>query len=293
MLTECPSCKKVISTINHGSQVCPKCSSLIHIGNPVKDEESRVLKSADQMKKELKKDTEKLHKEIDKEIEKKVSSGTGFFKGTPWDNWKTMGMGEAFIKTTVEIYRRPSKFFHNMKYAARPGMIPIYGLIAAFLAVLFQTFWMIKFFRSLFPDFATFKEAVAKLEGLGAALLSDQEKLRMIFDSMNPETSVLIAQLVITPLMSIVITAFILHLGSVILGSKTRLQQYYRMSGFIMVTGLLSVVPLFGNIAGFIWRTILVYKGGKVLNKFDNRKALLFTTFYVCLQVLFSAAGII
>jgi len=289
MITECPSCKKIISTVNYGSQVCPKCSSLIHIGNPVKDEESRVLKSATQMKKELKKDAEKLHKEIDK----KISSETGFFKGTPWDNWKKMGMGEAFIKTTIEIYKRPSKFFHNMKYAAKPGMIPIYGLIAAFLAVLFQTFWMIKFFRSLFPDYTSFKEAVAKLEGLGAALLSEEGKLRMIFDSMNPETSVLIAQLVITPLMSIVITAFILHLGSVILGSKTRLQQYYRMSGFIMVTGLLSIIPLVGNIAGFIWRTILVYKGGKVLNKFDNRKALLFTTFYVFLQVLFSSAGIL
>lgn len=289
MITECPSCKKVISTANYGRQVCPKCSSLIHIGNPVKDEESRVLKTAVQMKKDLQKDAEKLHKVIDK----KIKTGAGFFKGTPWDNWKKIGMADAFIKTTVEIAKRPSKFFHNMKYAARPGMIPIYGLIAAFLAVLFQTFWMIKFFRSLFPDFVTFKEAVVKLEGLGAAMLSDEAKLRMIFDSMNPETSVLATQLLISPLMSIVITAFILHLGSVILGSKTRLQQYYRMSGFIMVTGLLSIVPIIGNIAGLIWRTVLVYKGGRVLNKFDNRKSLLFTSFYVLLQVLFSSVGII
>jgi len=289
MITECPSCKKVISTANYGNQACPKCSSLISIGNPVKDEENKVLKSADQMKKEL----EQNRSELKQEIKKKVNKNTGFFKGTPWDNWRKTGFSEAFIKTTVEITRRPTKFFHNMKYAAKPGMIPIYGLVAAFLGVLFQTFWMLKFFKSLFPDFATFKEAVAKLEGLGAALLSDESKMRVIFDSMNPETSVLIAQLVITPLMSIVITAFILHLGSVVLGSKTRLQQYYRMSAFIMVTGLLSVVPLFGNIAGFIWRVILVYKGAKVLNRFDNRKSMLFTSFYILLQVLFSSAGII
>ena len=290
MITECPSCKKVISTVNYGSQVCPKCSSLIYVGNPVKDEESHVIKSASQMKKELEKDKEEVRNKIEG-VKKKV--GSGFFKGTPWDSWRETGFSEAFIKTTVEISRRPSKFFQSMKYAAKPGMIPIYGLVAAFMAVLFQTFWMLKFFKSLFPDFVTFKEAISKLEGVGAAMLSDESKLRMIFDSMNPDTSVLIAQLVITPLMSIVITAFILHLGSVILGSKTRLSQYYRMSGFIMVTGLLSIVPLIGNVAGFIWRMILVYKGGKVLNRFDSRKAMLYTTFYIFMQIVFSSAGII
>ncbi len=289
MITECPSCKKVISTANYGSQVCPKCSSLIFVGNPVKDEENKVIKSASEMKAER----DKIIKEAESKTEKKPGGGTGFFKGTPWDSWRKIGFSDAFIKTTVEISRRPTKFFHSMKYAAKPGMIPIYGIVAAFLAVLFQTFWMLKFFKSLFPDFVTFKEAVSKLQGIGAQLLADEAKLRMIFDSMNPDSSVLFAQLVITPLMSIVITAFILHLGSVILGSKTRLSQFYRMSGFIMVTGLLSIVPVLGNIVGFVWRTVLVYKGGKVLNRFDSRKATLYTTFYIFMQIIFSSAGII
>lgn len=289
MITECPSCKKVISTAVYGSQVCPKCTSLIFVGNPVKDEENKVIKSASQMKAER----DKIIKDAEVKAEKKPGPGTGFFKGTPWDSWRKTGFADAFIKTTVEITRRPTKFFHSMKYAAKPGMIPIYGIVAAFLAVLFHTFWVLKFFKSLFPDFAAFKDAVAKLEGLGSQLLADESKLRMIFDSMNPDSSVLFAQLAITPIMSIVITAFILHLGSVLLGSKTRLSQFYRMSGFIMVTGLLSIVPLIGNIAGFIWRTMLVYKGGKVLNRFDNRKSMIYTGFYILMQVIFSSAGII
>ncbi|MBP7433343.1 YIP1 family protein [bacterium] len=298
MITECPSCKKVISVNVPGTVMCPKCNSLVFIGDPLKDEENRVIKTARELK--LERDVESSKKKIEDENgffnpfgEMKKVKKAGFFKGTPWDRWHELGFAEAFIKTTKEIATSPEKFFKDMKHAANPGLMPIYGIILAFLTVLFQTFWVLKLFQSYFPDFATFRDTFLKMGDLGASIFADENKLRMIYDQMYPDGGSLFSHLVLTPFMSIVVTAFILHLGSVMLGSKTRLTHFYRMSSFIMVTGLFSIFPVIGNIAGFFWRVFLVHKGGMALNNFNGRKAYVFTGFYVAMQLFFSTVGII
>jgi uncharacterized Zn finger protein (UPF0148 family) len=306
MITECPSCKKTISAGNPGVIVCPKCNAVIKIGDPLKDEESKVVKTADQIKKESGNNEEKTEKgagffdkikesvEFDYEKQSKPKRKyTGLFKGTPWDNWKTIGFTEALYQTTVELTKRPTKFFTNMKYAVKPGLIPIYGLLAGFLATLFQTFWILKIFQGLYPDFESFSAAMSSLPAAGLSLLGSEDKLRLVFDAMYPDSATLLMQILIAPIMSIIITAFILHLGSVILGSKTRLNHFYRMSGFMMITGVLAVIPVFGNIAGFFWRAVLVFKGGRVVNNFSSQKAIGFTAFYIVIHLLFSFMGIL
>ena len=311
MITECPSCKKTISVVKTGVSVCPKCGAVVHIGDPLKDEESRVVKTPAQLKSEaagvkssekdedlkeksgfFEKLQEMAHNEEVHE-KKQPRKYTGLFKGTPWDNWRTIGFGEAFYRTTVEIFKRPSGFFKDMKYAVRPGLIPIYGLIAAFLTTLFQTYWILRIFQSLYPDFQTFSKAMEGLAATGFAVLGNEERLKLVFNAMYPDAPALFFQLLISPFMSIVITAFILHLGSVLLGAKTRLNHFYRMSGFIMITGVFSIVPVLGNLAGFVWRSVFVFKGSKVLNNFTNAKAYGVTAFYVVMQIIFSAMGIL
>jgi len=298
MITECPSCKKVISVNVPGTVMCPKCSSLVFIGDPLKDEENRVVKSARELKLEkLKEESGKKNTAPDQfinpfgDFRKKV--GKGFFKGTPWDRWHEIGFVEAFLKTTKEIASNPEKFFRDMKHAANPGLMPIYGIILAFVTVLLQTFWVLKFFQSYFPDFAAFKETIALMGTAGASIFTDETRLKLVYDQMHPDGGSLFSHLILTPFMSIVITAFILHLGSVLLGSKTRLTHFYRMSSFIMITGVFSIFPVIGNIAGFFWRVTLVHKGGKVLNNFKGRKAYFFTGFYVLMQLFFSTVGVI
>jgi uncharacterized Zn finger protein (UPF0148 family) len=310
MITECPSCKKTISVVKTGVSVCPKCGAVVHIGDHLKDEENRVVKTPAQLKSEAgKKSPEKENSTEEKRgffeklqdisyaeepgEKKQKKKYSGLFKGTPWDSWRTIGFGEAFYRTTIEIFRRPSGFFKDMKYAVRPGLIPIYGLIAAFLTTLFQTYWILRIFQSLYPDFQTFSKSMENLAAAGFAVFGSEERLKLVFNAMYPDAPTLLFQLLISPFMSIVITAFILHLGSILLGAKTRLNHFYRMSGFIMITGLFSAVPVFGNLAGFIWRSVFVFKGTKVLNNFTNAKAYGVTVFYVVMQIIFSSMGIL
>lgn len=305
MIAECPHCKKVISVKMTGSNMCPKCSSLIFVGDPVKDEPSRVIKTAAELNKDRRTDntvkppeperTADAESEEESEpffIKKKLAS-KGFFRGTAWDRWTETGFSEALLKTTADMLLRPTKFFHDMKYVINAGMIPIYGLIMAFLTVLFQTFWTLKIFHIYFPDFASFKNAIAKLGEINPAFVIGDDKLNVIFQAMYPDTVTLVMQLLLSPLMLIVITAIILHLGSVLFGSMTRLSVFYRMSGFIMVAGTLSIIPIFGNVAGFIWKVVLVYKGGRAVNSFNRKRALAFSLFFIIMSAIFTSVGLI
>ena len=79
MIAECPNCKKVISVNVPGALMCPKCNSLVFIGDPLKDEENRVIKTARELKLE----------KTEEEAKKKVEEENGFFN--PFGEMKKIG----------------------------------------------------------------------------------------------------------------------------------------------------------------------------------------------------------
>lgn len=294
MITECPNCHKTISVAKSGMITCPKCGALVFIGDPLKNEENRVIDGNPENKESQTAEPDTGNEANIKKIKivlKKIKFMTS--SGTPWDSVSEIGFADAFFLTTKEVLFQPEQFFHKMKSCRKPSFLPLYGIIAALAASLFQIFWALKFFQTSFPDFASFKAAVSSFGTDALPLLKDENALKAIFGMMNPEPSMLFFQIVLSPFMAIVFTAFILHTGSTLLGSNTRLVQFYRMSSFIMATGLFNIVPVLGNVVSFVWRAVLVYKGGKVLNGFNERKSRIYLVFYLFMQILFIGLGMI
>ena len=293
MITECPNCSKAISVAKYGLTRCPKCGALVFIGDPLKDEKNNVVDSASEDQKDVSGKENEINENINKIklVLKKIEFVTG--SGTPWDLVSRLGFADAFFLTTKELLLTPEAFFYKMKTCKKPSFLPFYGIITAFAASLFQIFWALKFFQSAFPDFASFKASVSSLGYEIIPLLKDDAALHAVFDMMNPDAAMLAVQLLIAPFMAIVFTAFILHTGSTLLGSDTRLVHFYRMSSFIMATGLFNIVPVLGNFVSFVWRAVLVYKGGRVLNGFNERKAKIYVVFYIFMQILFIGLGML
>ena len=294
MITECPNCHKTISVANFGITTCPKCGALVFVGDPLKNEDNSVIDSNPGKKEAGQDDSRVENNESIKKIKfvlKKIR--VTLSSGTPWDSISEIGFTDAFFLTTKEVLFQPEQFFYKMKTCKKPSFLPLYGIIAALAASLFQIFWALKFFQTAFPDFASFKAAATSFGTDALPLLSDEKALHAVFEMMNPEPSMLFFQIVLSPFMAIVFTAFILHTGSTLLGSNTRLVHFYRMASFIMATGLFNIVPVLGNFISFVWRAVLVYKGGKVLNGFNERKARVYVVFYLFMQILFIGLGMI
>ncbi|MBR4489146.1 YIP1 family protein [bacterium] len=293
MITACPSCNKAVSVAKYGLTRCPKCGALVFIGDPIKNERNSVVESAPKEREESSREEAVADENLKKikVVFKKIKLMTD--SGTPWDLVSKIGFADAFFLTTKEVLFMPEQFFYKMKSCRKPSFFPLYGLIAALAASLFQIFWALRFFQTAFPDLASFKEALSSLGEATLPLLKDEAAVKAVFDMMNPEPSMLFFQIVLSPFMAIVFTAFILHTGSTLLGSNTRLVHFYRMSSFIMATGLFNIVPVIGNLVSFVWRSVLVYKGGKVLNGFDEKRARIYLVFYVFMQILFIGLGMV
>lgn len=284
MLTKCPSCEKTISVRKNGEQLCPKCKSLIYIGDPMKNEKNRKIKvkvsfneneenpvselsSDDENKNESEdKQSEELFshiKKIQKKIAKDRSKG-----GVPWDNISDIGFVDALFETARELVLRPVSFFRNMINIKGYRFIPLFGVIFAVMGSLFRMFWSLYILK----NYMQYIEPM-----LPAGII---EKISM------PETGDVVVQIMFTPVVMIMLSSFILFGLTMLFGSKTKIHHYYRLMGFISFIDILYIIPFAGNIAVFIWQSVLIVKGVSVINKFSIGRSFMIFLIYISISSL-------
>jgi len=286
MITECPSCKKTISVNTTGLQACPKCRASIIIGNPLKDEENKVVAAAMPVQKTAKKE-EKASSEKSVKPKKKVVKS-----GIPWDMLSTLGFVEATIATSKLLLSSPTKFFRALKQGRDNKFIPLYGVMMAIVGTLFKFFWILRYFNQYFPSYTVFLTELQKYPELYNGVLqatNNGKGLEKVYDVIHAPSSVdLLFAILLAPLAGIVINALALFLASTILGSRTKLNYFYRVVGFSQITNLFNIIPFAGMIVAFFWQLILFFKSLTVVRGFSKNKAYGALAIYLIISTFFS-----
>ncbi|MCK5807359.1 YIP1 family protein [bacterium] len=283
MITQCPSCDKTISVNNIGLQACPKCGASILIGNPLKDEENKVVAPPIPAQKPA--ETNEKEPEKKKKPKRRAS-------GVPWDNLKTVGFTEATIATTKVLLTTPKKFFRALKQGKDSRFIPLYGVMMAIIGTLFKFFWILRYFRQYFPSYDIFVSELQKYPELYTWVVqaSDGGKgLEKMYDVIHtPAPTDLLFAILLAPLAGIVINALALFLAATILGSRAKLNYFYRVVGFSQVTALFNIIPFAGMIIAFFWQLALFFKSLEVIRRFSKNRAISALIIYFIISTFFS-----
>lgn len=300
MISNCPRCKSLISVIGPGKTTCRKCGAYISIGDPLKDEPNAVMKEtpfAEPVKPEYDEDDDR--DDFDDDIEKpkkpvmpveepadfshvddtyrrnqelkaeELAPKKDSLKGVAWDRTEELGFVEALYQTTRELIFRPTMFFIDMKYVREPKFIPFYGIIFAIIGSLFNTFWALIFIQKILPVIS---------------YLFPKNVLAALKVPTSPE---ILLQIFVAPLITIMFAALVLYGLSALMGSRTKLQNFYRLYGFVCFLDLLYIIPFFGWIIVFIWQSILIIKGLKIINMFPTGRAFMLYLLFLTIMLIF------
>ncbi len=291
MLTNCPKCKKVISVEKTGNTFCPKCGTYIFVGDPIKDEENKVLfNPEEELKKEIEAfETEKLKKPKKKDEEEKNKKETididyiketylknseidekDYSVGVPWDNLTKIGFTNAVFDTIKEMIFTPTKFFENMILIPVKKFIPLIGILFSIAGSIFYYYWIIWGFNKYYSVLE---------QSLPA------EKLAKIH---LPQGGELVFTVLVSPIVQIIFVAIMLHIISLFMGFKTRQEHFYRLVGFVSILDFLYIIPGFGIIIVWIWKSILLIKGLKVINEIPTLKAISIYSMFFMFLIMFS-----
>ncbi len=290
MLTTCPHCRQPISVPGPGPHRCRKCNALIFVGNPMRDEENRVLKEPEKHPQEseetVPEDRESEEEPFD-EVEpaegahargaipdpdrraKSAARAAPWPLGVAWDHRDEIGFAEALYETTRDLLVSPRRFFTRMMFPLkRPSFIPLYGVIVGTVGAAFNLFWVLWLVRHERP----------LLERYVPPALLDA------FAAM--ETADILAQVFLSPIAGIVIAAFLLFAFSFLFGSRTELHHFYRLTGFTAALDLFYAVPVVGWVVAFIWRSILLVIGIQIITDLSRGKAIAVFLFYLLISVI-------
>ncbi len=289
MITTCPKCNTLLSVPMPGRHACKKCGSVIEIGNPLRDEENRVIEAHvappppkapaedDDWEESDEVEPAEGAKARDEQPDPIRQAQTGDRAatakgslGVAWDRVGELGFIEAIFGTTRDLITAPERFFREMKAVPAGKFIPFYGILIGIAGAAFNLFWMLWIVHNHRP-------------------LVEAYIPPMLLESfMKMGTADILAQILLSPIVNIVVASFMLFGFSVLFGaSDAKLQNFYRLTGFTAALDILYAIPVAGWLIAFIWRSVLIVKGIRVVTDLPGRRAALVFLLYLVLSLVF------
>lgn len=287
MITTCPKCNTLLSVPMPGRHACKKCGSVIQVGDPLRDEENRVIvesvappppkvpagddewEESDEV--EPAEGTKARDEQPDPIRQAQTADRAATVKGAlgvAWDRVEELGFVEAIFRTTRDLITTPEKFFTEMKAVPAGKFIPFYGILIGIAGAAFNLFWMlwiVHYHRPLVEAY------------IPPMLLESFTKMG---------TADILAQILLSPIVNIVVASFMLFGFSVLFGADTKLQHFYRLAGFTAATDILYAIPVAGWLIAFVWRSVLIVKGIRVVTDLPVRRAMLVFMLYLVLSIV-------
>jgi len=165
-------------------------------------------------------------------------------RGVPWQNRQGSGPADAFWKTLKFILFKPAKFFADLK-AEKSYLAP---LSFAFFACLITAFGI------------TALNAVYK-----RSIFSPKFLLALV--------SSFISTFVIVPI-GLFIMSGIMHPFVLLLKGKGKFKGTFDILAYSSAANVVSIIPLIGSIAAWIWGIIIMVTGYKQVHQFSTPKAI-------------------
>lgn len=189
--------------------------------------------------------------------------------GVPWDNAGKIGFAEAIYETTRDLFLSPRRFFTAMTFSPNASrFIPLYGVMVGVVGAAFNLFWLLWLVRHHRPILERY---------VPPALLD-------YFGQM--QTGDILAQVLLSPIAGIIIAAFLLFAFSLLLGARTELHHFYRLSGFTAAFDLFYAIPVIGWAVAFIWRTVLLVMGIRTITNLSLKRSFAVVALYLLLSLI-------
>lgn len=282
MITTCPRCDSLLSVPMPGRHQCKHCGALIKVGDPLKDEKDTLLEE------EQRQDAAAATAAPDGVTTRRWREGEGEseedrdgeealdemiapprpLSGVAWDRMTELGFVDALYQTTRDIVTAPGRFFTDMKDAAGPRFIPLYGILFSIGGAalnLFWVLWIIRYHRPIVEPFVP-AHFLDLMIGMG--------------------TADIVAQVFLSPVVNIIVAAFILFGFSILFGARAHLHHFYRLVGFTAVVDILYGIPVIGWIVAFLWRMALLVKGVRILTDLSPARAAMVFVLYLALSLI-------
>ncbi|HSA32783.1 MAG TPA: Yip1 family protein [bacterium] len=280
MITTCPRCDSLLSVPMPGPHQCKHCGVIIKVGDPLKDEKDILLEEKNSGPAETpvspggltrrwrEGEGESEDERDDQEPFEEMLAPPRPLSGVAWDRMAELGFADALYQTTRDIITAPERFFTDMKEAAGPRFIPLYGILFSIGGAALNLFWVLWIIRHHRPIVETFVPAqfLDLMSGMG--------------------TADIVAQVFLSPVVNIIVAAFILFGFSILFGARAQLHHFYRLVGFTAVVDLLYGIPVIGWIVAFLWRMALLVKGVRVLTDLSPVRAALVFILYLAISFI-------